>query len=347
MTTLRLDEICRNFLIAIVIAFAFVIFIVTLTSHAPDAQLNNSAACSAQGALLDPRQKFDGVIVFGVASVFHQVLELTRVLQDEGIQAKEITSEETLNTSFNDILYILLAPQLVPSYPKHFIVYQIEQWGTRWITSPWGILQNNDRPSSYQQVMAAALEVWDYSRWNIQHFEYPDEPKLERCHVKYVPFAWFPAAFCEAQGDRDIDVLFFGAMNDKRQSKLMLLEELGINVTVVVVQEFELDAYVCRSKIVLNLHYYDGQLETSRIMQAISMNAMVISEPPIDPADIQDYSAAVVFEDEVAHIAHAILQHLGDDSLRHRRVSLAYQHCKKQYALKAWLGETYIGSMVH
>ncbi len=292
-------------------------------------------------------EQFNAVIVFGVASVYHQVLELTRVLQDKGINAKEVTTVETLNTVFDDTLYILLTPQLVVSYPKHFIAYQVEQWGTPSTTSPWGVLQASDRPSNYQEVLGAALEVWDYSRWNIRHFEYPDSPKaVERCQVKYVPFAWFPTASCEAQSERDIDVLFFGAMNDKRQSKLSLLNELGVQVTLVTAQESELDVYVCRSKIVLNLHYYDGQLETSRIMHAISSNALVISEPPLDPANFYDFDPAVVFEDDIAHIAESILSYLGDDTIRHRRVSEAYQYCENKYALGTWLSNTYIGSLL-
>ncbi len=266
------------------------------------------------------------------------------MLQVEGIKGTEVTRVKTLDTSFNDTLYILLAPQLVVSYPKHFIAYQVEQWGTTWITSPWGALQESDRPSSYQEVLGAALEVWDYSRWNIQHFGYPIRPRLERCQVKYVPFAWFPTTSCKTQSDRDIDVLFFGGMNDKRQSKM--LNELGVQVTHVAAQEAELDTYICRSKIVLNLHYYDGLLETSRVMHAISLKALVISEPPIDP-NIQDFDPAVVFGYEVAHIANSILSYLGDDALRHRRVSVAYQYCKNKYALKAWLSDTYIGPMLN
>ncbi len=135
-------------------------------------------------------------------------------------------------------------------------------------------------------------------------------------------------------------------MNDKRQSKLLLLNELGVQVTSVAAQESELDMYICRSEIVLNLHYHDGQLETSRIMHAISLNALVKSEPPIDPANMQDFDPAVVFEDEIAQAADSILLYLGDDSLRHRRVSLAYQCCKNKYALRAWLHDTYIGQML-
>ena len=335
----------RFVLISTGLILATVLAIAIFNTNTSTLRVTQTVACSARGISLNHRQQFEDITIFGVASVYHQVLELARVLKNEGIKVTKVTSVETLNTSLNDTLYILLAPQLVISYPKHFIAYQVEQWGTPWITNPWGAVQGSDRPSSYRDVLAAALEVWDYSRWNIQHFEYPTTVK--RCQVKYMPFAWFPTASCSALNDRDIDVLFFGAMNDKRQSKLLLLNELGVQVTHVSAQESELDTFICRSKIVLNLHYYDGLLETSRIMHAISLNALVISEPPIDPSNTYDFDPAVVFEDEVADIADSILSYLGDDAKRHRRVHMAYQYCKNKYALRTWLSDTYIAYMLN
>jgi len=180
-------ELCGSRFVLIATTSTLVTILVIATFHINRSvlQANRAFDCPAKSVSLSAYpEQFNAVIVFGVASVYHQVLELTRVLQHEGIKATEVTSVETLNTGFNDILYILLAPQLVVSYPKHFIAYQVEQWGSPWITSPWGVLQANDRPSNYQEVLGAALEVWDYSRWNIQHFDYPDSPRgVERCQV--------------------------------------------------------------------------------------------------------------------------------------------------------------------
>ncbi len=59
-----------------------------------------------------------------------------------------------------------------------------------------------------------------------------------------------------------MDVLFFGAMNPKRQSILDAINKTGVNVHVLSGDTSTygeaLDRMLSRTKIVLNLHFYHG-----------------------------------------------------------------------------------------
>lgn len=282
--------------------------------------------------------KISSVVVFGVASVYHQAKEITRTLQAQAVLARQVTRVDELETNDNTCLYILLTPQLVPLYPKYFIAYQVEQWGAEWMSRPWGLLKDHEQVSPYAEVFEAAVEVWDYNRWNIEHFEYPIG--FNRNRVKYVPFAWFPSNKLPATDARDIDVLFFGAMNQKREAMLSGIGAIGVNITIVTADEAELDAFVLRAKIVLNLHFYNGLLETSRVMHAISLKALVISEPTTDLESNNDFATSIVFDDGAAALANSILYFLEHDATRQEIIDRAYAAAQRKYALAQWLHPT-------
>ena len=296
-----------------------------------------------RGVLGREMDNISSVVIFGVASVHHQVMELTRTLQAQRYLVKRVGTVHELSVDDPFALYILLTPQLVPVLPDKFVAYQTEQWGSSWISSPWGSLHGETRTRNYSEVFTAAIEVWDYNRWNIANFEYP--AGLRREQVRYVPFAWFPSTALVLNPIRDIDVLFFGAMNDKRERKLSQLAELGVNITTVTAQGTDLDVFVLRSKIVLNLHYYDGLLETSRIMQAISLKALVVSEMPKDTDSIRDFSTSIVLGDDIVSLAQSIFQYLRDEGQRRGRVEKAYDVCRTKFALPFWLSQTCVSEL--
>ena len=307
-----------------------------------------SAACAtAHTSFMQGRgtDNISSVVVFGVASVYHQASELTRTLQAQScVAVKQVTGIGELDIHDNATLYILLTPQLVPLYPKLFIAYQVEQWGTTWLSRTWGSLDGSEQGSPYAEVFQAAVEVWDYNLWNIDQFDYPSG--MQREHVRYMPFAWFPSVPEPSTDAREIDVLFFGAMNDKRETKLSYIRERGVNITIVTAQEAELDAFVLRAKIVLNLHYYDGLLETSRIMHAISLKALVISEPAKDPKSNADFAKAVIFEDDVGAITDSVVYYLKNDRQRQQVIETAYAYTREKFSLQPWLLRTCVGAML-
>ncbi|MDK4680086.1 hypothetical protein [Kingella negevensis] len=77
--------------------------------------------------------------------------------------------------------------------------------------------------------LAQRYAMWDYSEANIQHF-------WERgiSHVKHLPLG-FQAALkrIELSSTPDIDVLFYGSLNERRVNILNQLPKQGLRVEVL------------------------------------------------------------------------------------------------------------------
>jgi hypothetical protein len=85
----------------------------------------------------------------------------------------------------------------------------------------------------------------------------------------------------------DIDVLFYGSLNDRRREVLQGIERAGLaagkrNLRVVHAYGAygaSRDALVSRAKIVLNLHFYEAKVfEVVRVSQLLANGRFVISE---------------------------------------------------------------------
>lgn len=283
-----------------------------------------------------PRLQLPSIVICGEYSVWHQVNAIQTVLQQQGYAAETV---EALSDISENALYILLTPQVVPHYPKYFIAYQVEQVGTHWWSKNWGVLYGQESPATYKEVFEAALEVWDYSRYHIRHIDYPDQLARDRSQIKYVPFGWFdtPASL---QPNRNIDVLFFGEMNDKRKALLDSLADMGVKVTVTGAQRSNLNPYLLRAKLLLNIHYYWGELETCRVMLGVSFGAVVVSEPSINEDDAAEYAHLVSFASNTSEIGTIIQQYLADDDARVERARLANEYAKHHFSLDHWLFQT-------
>ena len=98
---------------------------------------------------------------------------------------------------------------------------------------------------------ARHYEVWDYSieskkylegagARNVRHLEIGYQKKLDRIvHSK----------------QKDIDILFYGSINERRKILLDKLIAAGLKVVAIFgVYGAERDSYIARAKIVLNLH---------------------------------------------------------------------------------------------
>ena len=100
--------------------------------------------------------------------------------------------------------------------------------------------------------------------------------------IGYVP-EW--AARFEQKVDRDIDVLFVGALNPRRINILeQVAADKSINIQVATgVFGAELDKLLLRTKVLLNVHYYPcKQFEPFRCIYAAHSGAKIISEDCVD-----------------------------------------------------------------
>ena len=156
-------------------------------------------------------------------------------------------------------------------------------------------LEQVDRASTWMTDAALAPlrrhRVWDYSARNVAAFA------TLGIDATFVPIGY--AANLEripAAAERDIDVLFYGSLNERRIAVLDALEERGAKVVDLFgVYGEARDAHVARAKVVLNLHHYDAQiLEEVRLFYLLANRAFVVSESG-DPDAERAYGGGVVF----------------------------------------------------
>jgi hypothetical protein len=199
--------------------------------------------------------------------------ELVSVFQGLGYQA-QLTSSIS-RQSYLD-LYIIFGMNDFNSdvVPPNYIVYQLEQ--------TTGQDESNWFSERYVNHMKKALAVWDYSLVNYQNLK-----KLGIKNLEYVPIQYLRTCDQITQKSptqKDIDIFFFGSMNERRQAIIDELQKRGLTVVVKTnVWKVERDELISRSKFVLNIHYYQTSiLETTRLSYLLSNNCHVISESSKD-----------------------------------------------------------------
>lgn len=121
-----------------------------------------------------------------------------------------------------------------------------------------------------------ADEVWDYDEENIKVLNlFRPGAKL---HI-LKPYKKWPTVY-----HKDIDVLFYGSMNDHRRR---ILKAIAKHRKVKILENCwdskTLDEYILRSRVLLNLHFfYETALqEQARMIRWIGSPARIISEPSI------------------------------------------------------------------
>lgn len=129
---------------------------------------------------------------------------------------------------------------------------------------------------SYFSWIKQADEVWDYDEQNIEVL------KLIRPDVKLHILKPYKDWSKYAPVEKDIDILFYGSTNEHRTK---LLDVLKKKYNVVHFREGnshwdDLDKYILRSKILLNIHYYFEctMQEQARMVRWLGAPCRIISE---------------------------------------------------------------------
>ena len=147
---------------------------------------------------------------------------------------------------------------------------------------PTDIIYNTEHPRSgwwgkeYPDLMRSR-ETWDYS------------PSGYGLHV---PIGYVPQLTRIPKADsQDIDVLFYGSINDRRAKVLTELREAGLAVVNVFgVYGAERDALIARAKVVLNMHYYEpGEFESVRVSYLWANRKCVVCENSREMNGFVDY----------------------------------------------------------
>lgn len=183
------------------------------------------------------------------------------------------------------------------------------------------VIVNLEQIRSGMQVHAHYLKllqrhvVLDYSPRNVALLrERSSNPHVFELRLGYVPAMTriVPAAM------QDVDVLFYGVINERREKILQALTAAGLSVKALGgVYGAERDQWVARSKIVLNVHFYADKIhELVRTSYLLANRKCVVSEcdahTEID-ADVRDAVVAVSYE----RIVETCVALARDDERRH------------------------------
>lgn len=123
--------------------------------------------------------------------------------------------------------------------------------------------------------------IWDYSEKNIEQLRAMGALRAVYCPIGYHPsMETIAPSSSEKPETEDIDVLFYGSMNSRRRAILDEIRATGLRVeTLFNVYGEERDRAIARSKVVLNLHYYENPIfEIFRVSHLLANGRCVVSE---------------------------------------------------------------------
>lgn len=160
----------------------------------------------------------------------------------------------------------LLTREILPSLPSNCVVFNAEQIGS-----------GSPLDSQVYREVLARYPVWDYSARNVANLR----AALASDRVFHVPIGYAPQLTRIAPARvEDIDVLFYGSMNERRKSILDALGRAGLAVHHAYgVYGAERDSLIARARVVLNVHYYDTKIfEIFRVSYLLANRKAVVSE---------------------------------------------------------------------
>ena len=190
------------------------------------------------------------------------------------------------NVKDNSSQVIVLGCNLIPQIglsdiPKNLILFNLEQIQ---LDSPW-------MSQSYLNMLKS-YPVWDYSCRNILELKKLGINNVTHCGIGYEPeLTRIP------QVEEDIDVLLYGSLNERRIKILKELKNSGVKVVALFgTYGEERDKYIARSKIILNVHYYEARVfEIVRVSYLLANKKFVISEIGQDDGLEKPYDEGMVF----------------------------------------------------
>lgn len=184
---------------------------------------------------------------------------------------------------YDDCLHIIICAQKFKKFPKRYWAFQLEQSvSMRWFTA------------EYFRILAQADLVLDYSKKNISFLK---DSSISPAKLRYCPISCRAGIGLTRAKDTQYDIIFYGdPKSPRRQQYLSRLQE-QFKVKIVKSRFGEkLYPLVANARIVVNIHYYEnGLLETTRIYEALSLGAVIVSEVGSDQLEHSELEGVVSF----------------------------------------------------
>lgn len=196
----------------------------------------------------------------------------------------------------------LLSPAMSLALPEGSVIYNLEQIdrASGWLSDAYLAIMRRHRVLDYSHRNIAALRAMGIA------------------HARLLPLGHADALERIARGPaEDIDVLFYGSLNDRRAAVLEDLRARGVKVVHLFnVYGSERDAAIARSKIVLNMHHYEAAIfESARVGYLLANGACVVTEGVEGDPDLASYQGglAICGYGELADLCMLLL---GEDAVR-------------------------------
>ena len=196
----------------------------------------------------------------------------------------------------------LLSLDLISKLPASTIILNTEQ------------LEHNEMGwNSKIYAWASKYETWDYSPKNINSFH-----QFGIKHVRYFQIGYQrELQRLKKQQEQDIDVLFYCCINYRRNEVLQSLKKTGLNLKILTnIFGVERDSYIERSKVVLNLHFFQSEIfEVVRVFYLMSNGVALVGE--VNPTtSIESRFLPGFFPSEKKDLVTSCIQLVKDHQLR-------------------------------
>lgn len=201
------------------------------------------------------------------SAAFAELAELVAFGLRDLRHSATVTANHIAPNATNLIIGVhLVPPHLINVVPASTIVINTEQ--------VW-----SDTPSEWKDTIfrwSKRFETWDYSERNIEKLERIGARSCKHLRIGYHR----KLRRLTKRANQDIDVLFYGSINDRRKAILRTLLERGLETKAVFgLYGRDRDSLIERSKVVLNLHLYDSKIfEVVRVFYLMTNSKAVVSE---------------------------------------------------------------------
>ncbi|MBF0322069.1 MAG: methyltransferase domain-containing protein [Magnetococcales bacterium] len=187
-----------------------------------------------------------------------------------GLQELVLTCVWSVNKFLPDHVNIVIGGHLLDEgsirlLPPHVILYNME------------VVDSRSTLMSERYVhLLRRYPVWDYSEDNVAQLK-----EMGVTDARFVKLGYADRLTrIPYNENKDIDVLFYGSINEARGCILTELKRAGLVVKVLYgIYGDERDKLIARSKVILNMHFHKAQIfEMARVFYLLSNQQAVVAE---------------------------------------------------------------------
>ncbi|MEI9431939.1 glycosyltransferase family protein [Mesorhizobium sp. Cs1299R1N3] len=204
------------------------------------------------------------------------------------------------------------------SLPANSIIFNVENYKSNWMSN------------EYTNILRR-FPIWDFNESNSRFLS-----KLISRPVRYLELFYTSSLSRIVDiNEEDVDVLFYGSFNERRSKILDEMRSRGLRIEAVYnVFGDQLDQLIARSKVVLNLHFYDsGQFEIIRIFDLLANKRAVVSE--VNQGELVDADLAGAFvAAPYENLVDATEALVNDPDRRHKVATAGFQAFRQRIAKK-------------